>query len=70
MPVGLLNNLFHSQSHHRTQKPTASFQRQEQILFGKASKDDKMSPEKKNKKKRPGKINIMSRERLTKFFSG
>ena len=39
-------NLFHSQSHHRTQKPTASFQRQEQILFGRVSEDDKMSPEK------------------------
>lgn len=45
------------QSHHRTQKPTVSFQKQEQILFGKASKDDRMSPAKnkgrhlKNRKK-------------------
>jgi len=48
--VALPNNLFHLQSHHRTQKPTASFQRQGQIQSGIASKDDKMSPEKKKEK--------------------
>ena len=42
--------MFYLRSHHRTLKPTVSFQKQEQILFGKALEGDRMSPARKKRR--------------------